>query len=851
MRHTFKKTKLRNGRLLSLLFGLLCAGVFAACSPSAENLGKELTRPASSSDALSSAPLQIINNRQLLNPGWGYLENRTSDVAVALTSQGWANVNLPHTWNALDTTDVITGYRRDASWYRKVIIVPTSDTGSNTPKRYLLHFEAAQMRAEIYVNGKKAGEHVGGYVGFDIDITPYIQLNKPTDIMVRVDNSVDRNIIPSQKSDFFLFGGLTRDVYFITKPAVHLDRVAISTPSVSAKAGIVSIVSTVHANPDDDARMVSVKILALDGTIAAQAVQETSVVGTAVQAIFAPITIASPALWSPKTPSLYQVEVSLLAKDGTVMDTQRQPLGFRWYHFEPHGAFYLNGERLLLRGTHRHEEHAGVGSAMSNEMHRADMEAIKDIGANFVRLGHYPQDPEVYRAADELGLILWDELAWCRGGVGGDEWRETTQSLLRKMIIQNYNHPSVFFWSLGNEMYWLPDFEGGGEIASVKAELTALHEIAKEMDPYRPTAIRKFPEGADIVDVYSPSIWAGWYRGGYGQYEDGIAQARKDFPALLHMEYGGSSHRGRHVEDPFGAAGVSAAVGGGVAETINQTGIVSVARAHVWDETYIVDLFDWHLRLSETDPLFAGNAQWAFKDFGTPIRPENPIPFVNQKGLVDRAGKPKDAYHVFKSYWSDEPSCYIESESWTARNGAVGEAKTISVFCNTARAILSLNGTSLDDKERDITKFPASGLTWPVIFRAGTNRLSIEGVDNKGKTVATHAIDIEYVAQKPGALSDIILSYTPDGNGTLLITAEAVDDKGLRCTSCQQRVYFTHSGGGTLAQNLGIPTGSKKVELANGLAAIRFKPDEAQAAVIGVQSPEHRGTYLTIPANAK
>jgi len=178
---------------------------------------------------------------------------------------------------------------------------------------------------------------------------------------------------------------------------------------------------------------------------------------------------------------------------------------------------------------------------------------------------------------------------------------------------------------------------------------------------------------------------------------------------------------------------------------------------------------------------------------------------------------------------------------------------------NTARATLSLNGISLGDRERDITKFPASGLTWPVIFSEGTNRLSVEGVDNKGKVVAAHAIDIEYVTQKPGALADIILSYAPakdgngdgNGDGTLLITAEAVDNKGLRCTSCQQRVYFTHGGGGTLAQNLGIPTGSKKVELANGIAAIRFKPDGVEAAIIGVQSPEHRGTYLTIPADAK
>jgi len=287
MRHSFKKVVLRNRRLFSLLFGLLCAGMFAACSPSTDHLDKEVTRTASFSGALSGPPLQIVNNRQLLNPDWGYLEDRTPDVAVARAAQGWEKVNLPHTWNAFDTTDVITGYRRDASWYRKMIVVPAS----NTAKRYLLHFEAAQMRAEIYVNGKKAGEHVGGYVGFDIDITPYIQVNEPTDIMVRVDNSVDRNIIPSQKSDFFLFGGLTRDVYFVTKPAIHLSRVAISTPSVSAKAGIVNIVSTVHANPGDDTGMVSVKILAPDGTIAAEAVQKTSVVGTAVQAVFAPITL--------------------------------------------------------------------------------------------------------------------------------------------------------------------------------------------------------------------------------------------------------------------------------------------------------------------------------------------------------------------------------------------------------------------------------------------------------------------------------------------------------------------------------------------------------------------------------
>lgn len=162
-----------------------------------------------------------------------------------------------------------------------------------------------------------------------------------------------------------------------------------------------------------------------------------------------------------------------------------------------------------------------------------------------------------------------------------------------------------------------------------------------------------------------------------------------------------------------------------------------------WNESYIVNLFDWHLRASENTEGFAGNAQWAFKDFGTPLRPLNPIPFMNQKGLVDAAGKPKDAYYVFKSYWSKEPFCYIESKTWTHRNGPK-EGRNVKIYCNTQQAELFIGEKSLGKKVNDKAIFPAGGLVWKVPFISGTNSLQVKGF-NEGKAVATDNLQVTYL----------------------------------------------------------------------------------------------------------
>jgi beta-galactosidase len=804
-----------------------CGLVLSACQP----ISQSSDEAVSSETNLQFTSVAIKSDRQKISKNWQYLENPVWDVSEANKSGGWTAVDLPHTWNADDTTDVITGYRRDGSWYRKQI-----DVNIEAGQRYFLHFEAAQMKASVYINGDKAGNHIGGYTGFDIEITEQLKDGENA-ILVRVDNGVDFNIVPSQKADFFQYGGLTRDVWVEKRPETFLEQVRVNT-DVNADRAFITLKPFVNGIGDWEPESYNTIVTGPDGEV----VLETEALE---------FTINDPALWHPDSPNLYKLRTELKDAEGQVVDSYEDNFGLRWFEFKANGPFYLNGERFLLRGTHLHEGHAGMGSAMTDEQRIADLTAIKDLGANFVRLGHYSHDPVIYDTADKLGIILYDEVPWNRGGVGGEEWRKNTQEMTRSMIAQNYNRASVFLWSLGNEMYWLPDVEGGGDKARVAEELQLLHDMAKEMDPGRLTTIRKFPEGADIVDVYSPSIWAGWYGGGYVQYEEAIEAARAEHPYLLHMEYGGSSHVGRFLDKPFSRYGTSDPENlGSVAEAVNQTGVTSVAKSKVWDTSYMIDLFDWYLRISETDPDFAGSAQWAFKDFGTPIRPENPLPFVNMKGLVQRDGVQKDVYHVFASYWKKDPVCWIESPNWNYRVGKKGETKTISVFCNTESAELSLNGEALGKKTRDITQYPASGLTWDVNFSEGSNNLAVKGFDQDGQVTAEHAYDLTYVTEKHGKMKDIVLTANRNRDGSYTIFAEAQDKNGLRVVDMQDRGYFTVDGGGSFLMNQGTPTGSQTREFANGTSSIILYPGKTKS-VVNIQTQDYRGYYIKVPGTER
>lgn len=782
-------------------------------------------------------PTRTITN---LNAGWMYLEDNTSDLREAKAANDWQPINLPHTWNQWDAMDPIPGYRRDASWYQKELVI-----AGEAEDRYLLYFEGSNITTEVYVNGTKAGGHVGGYVGFDVDITDFITLTTSNTISIRVDNSYNPNVIPSQKADFFIYGGITRDLWLKVLPKTHLVDIRVTSPEVTAAAATTSVMIDFGEGSAITAKhTIACTVMDAKGRVVAEKQIKASSLG-ADKTVALP-AINNPALWSPDTPNLYTAEVKLMdGKD--VVDAMTETIGYRFYRFEPYGAFFLNGERLLLRGTHRHEEHAGYGAAMPNELHVQDMEMMKDMGVNFLRLGHYPQDPEIYRMADELGIVLWDELPWCRGGMGGKLWQANTERLFQEQIRQNFNHPSILFWSVGNEIYWLPEFENGDDENALNSYVSKLNNIAKEEDPYRMTSIRKYYAGADRIDVFSPSIWSGWYAGVYTNYRATLKKNQKLYEQFLHMEYGGSSHVGRHTENPI--TGTGSLNEGDWAEVANQVNIRNIAKDGDWTESYIVDLFDHHLSVTETEPTFAGNAQWAFKDFGTPLRPQNAIPYMNQKGLVDRDGKPKDAFYVYKSYWGKEPFAYIESHTWTHRRGPEGKSRNVPVFSNADEVELVQAGKSLGRKTKILGELPAQGLNWDVQFKAGANHLEAKAFRG-GKLVATDTLTVFYDYQQAGNPSRIHLAYTELDNGNLLVEATLVDKEGLRVYDYEEEVYFTLDGQGELMKYYGTPTGSNIIQMANGRAAIELVPEKSGRAIIEARNQDFKGSYIVINFNS-
>jgi beta-galactosidase len=769
-----------------------------------------------------------------ISASWEYLENNTTDVTKAAAAAPWVHVDLPHTWNAFDSVDAEPGYRRDAAWYRRTLVIPASEHGT----RHALRFDAANMKAQVYVNGVPAGAHVGGYLPFEVDITDLARVGTNT-VMVRVDNSIDRQVIPSQSSDFVLYGGLTRDAYLITRPSRYIAAIEIATPRVSDEAGATRITAAVANFAADVPIKVAAVVRDPSGNEVARAERAVTLRAGRTSITLDLPTVPRPALWSPSSPNLYTAEAQLLAADGTVLHTTSDRFGYRWYEFKPHGAFYLNGKRLLIRGSHRHEEHAGYGGAVPAVIERADLAAAKALGVNFLRLAHYPQAPAVYRAADELGILLWDELPWCRGGVGDASWKGNTERMLREQIAYDRNHPSIIIRSLGNELDWLPDFPGGDEAQAIKTFFTHLNSVAKQLDPSRPTAVRKYPEGAEIVDVFSPSLWPGWYQGGYSQYESTVRKAQAMYPRLLHVEYGGDSHVGRHLNNVRNGAPPPA-------------GAPSIANASPWDETYIVDLFDWYLHITERLDDYPGNAQWALKDFATPLRPGNPIPYINEKGLLDREGRPKEAYWVFKSYWTEPVGaaafCHIYGHTWTERYGAADTPRTVRIYCNTPRAKLAVNGVDLGMRERDIAKFPAAGLTWDVKLVPGANTLEATGFV-AGVAVARDRLAINYRVGGNGPLTDITLTASPRGDGLVLIEALGFDADGKRALDSAERVYFSLDGGGALLEKYGVPDKSAVIEMANGRASILYKPEPGNPGTIGVVSQNFRGRYISVSSD--
>jgi len=768
-----------------------------------------------------------------LNTGWEFLKGDLGSIWEGVRPfktdapeavPVWEKVTLPHCFNAEDAVDPYINYYQGPGWYRTYLDISNPYENGRT----LLEFEGAGQKTTVYIYTTEVCMHIGGYDEWTCDITRAIKdflasgdagrFNGKIPLLIRCDNSRDTEMIPSDLSDFNLYGGIYRYLNLVYLPKVSLNEMQINAQTDDkGKKGTLEIRLGLLNPTNNDSWKMNVKILSPAGKI----LSEKSVNATSACLPEFRFALDNPSLWSPDSPVLYTCEVRLEAgKDTTVWS---DCFGFRNFRFVEKGPFFLNGKRLLLKGTHRHEDHAGVGAAMTEEMMIREMKMIKAMGANFIRLGHYQQSRIILEQCDRLGILVWEEIPWCRGGLGGESYKNQAKGMLSNMITQHRNHPSVILWGLGNENDWQNDFPEFNK-EKIRSFMKELNDLSHQLDNSRLTSIRRCDFCKDIPDVYSPSIWTGWYSGKYTDYKETAQRNFESVNRFIHIEWGGDSHARRHAEYPD--------------KNNNHPSIDGD-----WSETYVCNLYDWHLKEQETMPWLTGAAFWTFKDFSTPIRPDNPIPYVNQKGVVERDLTPKESYYVVQSYWSDEPMIHIYGHTWDTRWGDENEEKEIKVYSNCTEVELFINGQSLGVKKRNSQNFPAAGLRWKTTFNQGEN--TVKAIGKKGKQTLSDEISFEYQTEKWGKEAQIQLSVIQNTPDYVYVEARLLDEKGVLCLDSNKFIYFDSTGDGKLIVNQGTSTGSKKVQAYNGKAQVKLNKNGGKT-IVSAKADGLKTVFITV-----
>ena len=651
--------------------------------------------------------------------------------------ENWETVSLPHTWNAEDPFDEKISYIRGIGWYRKYLYIDSTDQ----ERRYFLAFEGANQKTDVYVNGMFAGQHKGGYTGFTFDITEFVQPGAQNLVAVKVDNSHDNTITPLSIG-FALYGGIYRDVWLRVTNPVHFSKthygssgVYISTPEVSKREASLDIRSIIENNSETAQHVeISHSVFNPDEKEVLKIQEKISIPpGKKVDLKDARGKVKKPLLWSPENPVLYTV-TSTIEAGGNVIDKVESPLGFRWFQVDPENGFFLNGEKYVLKGTNRHQDYEGLGIALHDSLHVRDLKWIKNMGVNFLRLAHYPQDPTVLRTADSLGLIIWVETPNVNYIVPSDEITETSGNKLLEMIYQRYNNPSVVFWGSSNEIFlWDKTARRESKIEDVfykkqvRNFVFTMDSLIRIADPYRISTLaihgsRDYDNAGitDIPHMVSINNYAGWYFGNFPGFGNYLDSRRRRFPdqTLFVSEYGAGSD-GR----------------------INSTSPERFDFSNQYQQLY----HKAYLKQINERPYLAGTAIWAQFDFSQP-HTGGSIYHINQKGMQRWDRTPKDIYYFYKANWNEEPMVYIASRDWTNRAGWNGKNKQsllpdkqeVKVYSNLQEVELFVNNISQGKKKPD----ELMEVVWQVQLEVGEN--SVKAVAKGGKKRLTDVIDLDY-----------------------------------------------------------------------------------------------------------
>ncbi len=570
-----------------------------------------------------------------LNRNWNFSDIDGQNVQV---------VDLPHTWNAHDGNTGGNAYLRAKHLYAKHIARPDGNV-------VYLEIKGANSTATVYVNGKQAVTHHGGFATFRADITKLLA-DGDNLLVVEVDNQANECVYP-QTADFTFFGGIYRDVNIVTMSANHFaldfcgkQGLKVTPRLVDGKWTVTFATQTVGK-----------------GDVVYQVYDGETLVCTAADGSDT-VQIDNPHLWDGLADPHMYTAVAKLYVDGEIADEISDEFGLRTFSVDADKGFMLNGRSYPLRGVCRHQDREGMGYAITRAEHDEDMALIKQVGANTIRLAHYQHDDYFYDLCDKEGMVVWAEIPYISRHM--PDANDNTETQITELITQQYNHPSIVVWGVSNEITMF-----GKHRKDMLAQHVKLNDLCHEMDDTRLTTLACFSmctpwnKVAHITDIVSWNLYLGWYMPGLWLNDAWFWLFRKLYPRrpIGLSEYGAEGMPNLHSTRP---------------------------RRGDNTEEYQCVYHEYMLKFFERAPYLWATHVWNMFDFAADARDQGGEPGMNHKGLVtyDRKTK-KDVYYLYQAYWTTAPMLHICGKRFVNRNG---NKLTVKVYSNLSEVSLYRNG---------------------------------------------------------------------------------------------------------------------------------------------------------------
>ncbi|RJU66987.1 glycoside hydrolase family 2 TIM barrel-domain containing protein [Bacteroides sp. AM37-9] len=660
-----------------------------------------------------------------INDGWKFTKGSPFEAQLTgCDDSSWETVNIPHTWNDKDADDETPGFYRGPVWYRKQLFIDKSQEG----RRAVIYFEGANQEVRFYLNGQFVGEHKGGYTRFCFDITPHLRYGQENLFAIYVNNVYNPNI-PPLSADFTFFGGIYRDVYLQFMNPVHIatndyasSGVYIRTPEVNNSAASVEI-TTLLTNDMSQSTEIRVEniICDADGKEVKKTQAEVKLAaGETKTDISKKIKIDSPRLWDIDDPYRYMVYTRILDKrKGTLLDEVVNPLGLRWFKFDSEKGFFLNGKGRKLIGTARHQDYFQKGNALRDELHVQDVLLLKEMGGNYLRVSHYPQDPVIMEMCDKLGIVTSVEIPVVNAVTETEEFLHNSVEMAKEMVRQDFNRPSVMIWGYMNEIFLRRPYTEGKQLEDyyrfTEKVARALEATIREEDPSRYTMMAyhnmpQYYEDAHLTEIPMIQGWnlyQGWYEPDINEFQRLLDRAHKAYKGkvLMVTEYGPGVDPRVHSYQP---------------------------ERFDFSQEYGLVYHKHYLNEMMKRPFIAGSSLWNLNDFYSESRVDA-VPHVNNKGVVGLNREKKDVYWFYKTALSRRPILVIGNREWKSRGGVVNTAQkeciqSVPVFSNAEEVELFVNNKSLGKK-----KIEDNYALFDVPFVGGENLLEAVAVtgDNK------------------------------------------------------------------------------------------------------------------------